>query len=80
MVLARVANFFTSSEPSSAFAEDVSGGTRLGVGFTAYRKPETMGYQGTEEEVDAEAARPPYIHVRRHATCSRDDRNYSFGG
>ena len=57
MVLARVANFFTASDSKEQFVDDGREGGAL-----------AMEHVGTkmvgEKEVDLEAARPPYIHVR----------------
>ena len=77
MVFARVANFFTTADPgSNSLVDD---GSRGGGGFKMEGKlPKFGGAKDTPithpveqaVEVDEEAARPPYIHVRR----IRDDK------
>jgi hypothetical protein len=58
MVLARVANFFTASDSKEQFVDDGREGGALAMEHVGTMQ-ETVG-----EEVDLEAARPPYIHVR----------------
>ena len=59
MVLARVANFFTTSDSKEQFVDDGREGGALAMEHAGTMQ-ETVG----EKEVDLEAARPPYIHVR----------------
>jgi len=65
MVLARVANFFTNGDPTS----NLTDGSRKNVANT--QKMVELPMEDTkrraieaEDEVDEEAARPPYLHVR----------------
>lgn len=60
MVFARVANLFTTAIPgTSSLVDD---GRRVSA-FTMEGMPQIGGRSAVEEEVDDEAARPPYIHV-----------------
>jgi len=64
MVLARVANFFTNGDPTS----NLTDGSRSNVANT--QKVVELPVEAkrraieAEDEVDQEAARPPYLHVR----------------
>ena len=61
MVLARVANFFTNGDSTTNLVDKRSNDA------SAMQKLETMADtigSAVEEEIDDEAARPPYIHVR----------------
>ncbi|KAA8611663.1 hypothetical protein PtrSN002B_010191 [Pyrenophora tritici-repentis] len=65
MVLARVANFFTNGDSTS----NLTDGSRRNVANT--QKVVELPMEDTkrraieaEDEVDHEAARPPYLHVR----------------
>ena len=65
MVLARVANLFTNGDPTSSPTD----GSRKNVANT--REVVELPMEDTrrraieaEDEVDHEAARPPYLHVR----------------
>lgn len=61
MVLARVANFFTNGDFTTNLVDKRSNDA------SAMQKLETMADtigSTVEEEIDDEAARPPYIHVR----------------
>lgn len=58
MVLARVANFFTTSDSKEQFVDDGREGGALAMEHVGTMQ-ETVG----EKEVDLEAARPPYIHA-----------------
>lgn len=64
MVLARVANFFTHGDSAGTLIE----GTRDYVANTAraMESPMEDTKRGAVEEadIDDEAARPPYLHVR----------------
>jgi hypothetical protein len=63
MVLARVANFFTNGDSTI----DLTDGSRRNVANTAQAvelRMEDTKRGAMEEEVDEEAARPPYLHVR----------------
>lgn len=64
MVLARVANLFTTTIPGTPSNSLVDDGRR-GVAFAMpeSQSPEAGGVAVMEQEVDDEAARPPYIHV-----------------
>lgn len=60
MVLARVANFFTTGIPNSL----VDDGRKDGVfSMEDLGSLPDVGTEAAVEEVDHEAARPPYIHV-----------------
>lgn len=64
MVLARVANFFTNGDSTTTLTD----GSRNHVPNTAHAielpMEDTKRRAVEEEEIDGEAARPPYIHVR----------------
>jgi hypothetical protein len=63
MVLARVANFFTNGDSTT----DLTDGSRRNVANTAQTMElpmEDTRRGAMEDEVDEEAARPPYLHVR----------------
>jgi hypothetical protein len=63
MVLARVANFFTNGDSTINLTD---GSRRNGANTAqAVELPMEDSKRGAmEEEVDEEAARPPYLHVR----------------
>ena len=66
MVFARVTNFFTTAIPgTSSLVDD---GRREAAFRMEGKLPQFVGVADTsakvEPEVDDEAARPPYIHVR----------------
>jgi hypothetical protein len=69
MVLARVANFFTNGDQPQALGSprDAAGA----VDNMAESLADTAK-QAVETEIDDEAARPPYIHVRTSAYASSD--------
>ncbi|OCK77622.1 mitochondrial carrier protein-like protein [Lepidopterella palustris CBS 459.81] len=58
MVLARVANFFSATGSKSQLVDDGREGSAFAVEHMGNME-ETMG----KEEVDLEAARPPYVHA-----------------
>jgi hypothetical protein len=64
MVLARVANFFTNGGSTNDLVVDDNG--RYAAG--AMQRVESSVVEAVEraasEEIDDEAARPPYLHVR----------------
>jgi hypothetical protein len=63
MVLARVADFFTTAGSASNLVDD----TRRNETSTMQRVGSSVAGavgRAVEEEIDAEAARPPYLHVR----------------
>lgn len=64
MVLARVANFFTNGDSIHTLTD----GNRSHVANTARARElpmeDTKRGAVEEQEVDEEAARPPYLHVR----------------
>jgi hypothetical protein len=71
MVLARVANFFTNGDQPQALG---FGSPRDAAGAVD-NMAESLAdaaKQAVEAEVDDEAARPPYIHVRISAYASSD--------
>ncbi|KAF2108921.1 mitochondrial carrier domain-containing protein [Lophiotrema nucula] len=62
MVLARVADFFTPAPTRSSFVDD--GGRRSSYAMDPVEEYVPIGSTAAvEEEVDHEAARPPYIHA-----------------
>ena len=64
MVLARVANFFTNGDSASNLTDgsrDYVAHTPQAIGFSMEN---TKQSPMEEEEIDDEAARPPYLHVR----------------
>ena len=63
MVLARVANFFTNGDSTTNLTD---GSRRHGPSTThAVELPmEDTKRAAMEDEIDEEAARPPYLHVR----------------
>jgi hypothetical protein len=64
MVLARVANFFTNGDSTNNLAD----GSRRNVASTVQTvelsMEDTRRRAVEEDEVDEDAARPPYLHVR----------------
>ena len=63
MVLARVANFFTNGDSTSTLTDS----SRDYVANTVRARElpmEDTKRRVMEEEIDDEAARPPYLHVR----------------
>ena len=67
MVFARVADFLTPTPTRSSLVDD--GGRRRAVAMDTVEKYSAVGSSAvTEQDVDDEAARPPYIHVSRK-TC-----------
>lgn len=64
MVLARVANFFTNGDSASNLTDssrDYVAHTPKAIEFPMEN---TRQRAMEEEEIDDEAARPPYLHVR----------------
>lgn len=62
MVLARVANFFTTEIPESSAFDDEQGRSRLAMEENA-GTIHSAGGGFVQAEVDHEAARPPYLHA-----------------
>jgi hypothetical protein len=63
MVLARVANFFTNGGSTNDLGDDngrYAAGAMQRIESTVAEAVD----RAAEEEIDDEAARPPYIHVR----------------
>ena len=69
MVLARVADFFTPAPTRSSLTDD--GGRNRSYAMDTVERYATIGGTAAveEEEVDDEAARPPYIHVCREPSA-----------
>lgn len=63
MVLARVANFFTNGD--DATHDPVDNGRRAEGGAMDKARDIAQAAAVVDDEVDDEAARPPYLHVRR---------------
>lgn len=66
MVLARVADFFTNGGTPSNLVDN-----QRNDGSTMQRVESSMAdavVRAVEEEIDDEAARPPYLHVRMPRT------------
>lgn len=63
MVLARVANFFTTGDATSTLASTGRRHDATTMETIGSTTAESMG-GALEEEIDDEAARPPYLHVR----------------
>jgi hypothetical protein len=63
MVLARVANFFTNGDAASNLTNTTRRHDATAMEKVRSTPAETMG-GAIEEEIDDEAARPPYLHVR----------------
>ena len=75
MVLARVANFFTNGDPDQPQTPD----PRRDAAGAADNMAESLANTAkraveAEVDIDDEAARPPYIHVRTSAYDSSDRR------
>ena len=63
MVLARVANFLTNGDSTT----NLTDGSRRNVANTAHTVElpmEDTKRGAMDDEIDEEAARPPYLHVR----------------
>lgn len=63
MVLARVADFFSNGDSTHDVAEDRRRHVAHTMEAMAKSAADTV-HRGVEDEVDDEAARPPYLHVR----------------
>lgn len=64
MVLGRVANLFTNGDATNNPVDDSS---RSNVANTVHKAESAMSdtaQRMVEEEIDEDAARPPYLHVR----------------
>lgn len=62
MVLARVANLFTNGGSTTNLVQDSWGNDASTMQKAESRTADTVGAV-LEDEIDDEAARPPYIHV-----------------
>lgn len=64
MVLARVANFFTNGDATNSLAHDSQSNVAASMhSMESAVDLDTVG-GAIEDEIDHEAARPPYLHVR----------------
>jgi hypothetical protein len=71
MVLARVANLFTNGDSTNRLVDD----NRRDVAVTMQNIESSMADTAERvavEEVDDEAARPPYLHVRMPSSNGMD--------
>jgi hypothetical protein len=63
MVLGRVANLFTNGDATNNLVDD----SRRNVANTVHKAESAMSHTAermVEEEIDMDAIRPPYLHVR----------------
>lgn len=62
MVLARVANFFTTGESTHDLVEE---GGDVAVAMDSVAKSATSTAKVIAEDIEEDEGRPPYIHVRK---------------
>ena len=63
MVLARVANFFTNGDATNDLTDNKRRDDAITMESIESPVADTVG-RSTEGQIDDEAARPPYLHVR----------------
>jgi hypothetical protein len=72
MVLARVANFFTNGDSTRNLVDNRRGNVANTAQAMELPMEDTRRRAVEAEEIDEDAARPPYLHVRMPSLQMRD--------
>jgi hypothetical protein len=71
MVLARVANFFTNGSSTNNLVDDARSNNASTMQKIESTMADTVGTP-VPEDIDGDAARPPYLHVRMPSLDEKD--------